>query len=98
VPCADVRVFTNVVRASQKADDNVTLWLNRSEARTAAQCSALFRAFADAHTRRAAAVQRCVRETQAALSVLMVRADAPDADASARSSLTAARAKVRDKG
>ena len=96
-PCGDVRVFTNLVRAQQKADDNVTHWLNRTDARTATHCAQLFQGFAAAHARRVAAIRRCLAETKAAVDDLAVRADAPGADPSLRSHLTAERAKVRSR-
>jgi len=96
--CADVRMFTKLVRTFQKADDNIVHVLNRPDARTMANCSKLFENFARAHERRKAAIERCIAELAPGVEELARQAAAPGADKSLRTKLTAEQAKVRRAG
>ena len=93
--CADVRIFTNLVRAQQRDDDNIAHTLNRpGVVRSAETCRDLFAGFVAAHQRRVGAIRRCAAELQARVDDLAKRAAVPGADPAIRSHLTAERAKV----
>jgi len=93
--CADVRMFTKLVRTFQKADDNIVHVLNRPDARTTTNCSKLYENFTRAHERRKAAIERCIAELAPGVEELSRQAAAPSADKSLRTKLTAEQAKVR---